>query len=141
MIARIFKVIWIISLISVSLVFFYTYAAIQSDVNLGVNLQSFDKETFFYLTVALIGLFNMLAFPVQRILKSDFNISWFYGLLACLHFFLISILIVLSVINSNEKYDYTNLGPLLILSFVLFSGWILALPARMLYIQFFSKQG
>ena len=43
--------------------------------------------------------------------------------------------------NSNEKYDYTNLGPLLILSFVLFSGWILALPARMLYIQFFSKQG
>ncbi len=141
MIARIFKVIWIISLISVSLVFFYTYAAIQSDVNLGVNIQSFDKETFFYLTVALIGLFNMLAFPVQRILKSDFNISWFYGLLACLHFFLISILIVLSVINSNEKYDYTNLGPLLILSFVLFSGWILALPARMLYIQFFSKQG
>ena len=141
MIARIFKVIWIISLISVSLVFFYTYAAIQSDVNLGVNLQSFDKETFFYLTVALIGLFNMLAFPVQRILKSDFHISWFYGLLACLHFFLISILIVLSVINSNEKYDYTNLGPLLILSFVLFSGWILALPARMLYIQFFSKQG
>lgn len=141
MIARIFKVIWIISLISVSLVFFYTYAAIQSDVNLGVNLQSFDKETFFYLTVALIGLFNMLVFPVQRILKSDFNISWFYGLLACLHFFLISILIVLTVINSNEKYDYTNLGPLLIMSFALFSGWILALPARMLYIQFFSKQG
>ena len=141
MIARIFKLIWIISLISVSLVFFYTYAAIQSDVNLGVNLQSFDKETFFYLTVALIGLFNMLVFPVQRILKSDFNISWFYGLLACLHFFLISILIVLTVINSNEKYDYTNLGPLLILSFALFSGWILALPARMLYIQFFSKQG
>ena len=141
MIARVFKVIWIISLISVSFVFFYTYAAIQSDVNLGGDFSKFNKETFFYLTVALLGVFNMLVFPVQRLLKSDFNISWFYGLLACLHFFLISILIVLSVINSNEKYDYTNLGPLLILSFVLFSGWILALPARMLYIQFFSKQG
>ena len=139
MIARIFKVIWIISLISVSIVFFYTYAALRSDVNLGVNLQSFNKETFFYLTVALIGVFNMLVFPVQRMLKSEFNISWFYGLLTCLHFFLISILIMLTVINSNEKYDYDNLGPILILSFALFSCWILALPVRLIYVKFFPR--
>lgn len=137
MIARIFKVIWIISLISVSVVFFYTYAALQADVNLGVNLQSFNKETFFYLTVALIGIFNMLVFPVQRMLKSEFNISWFYGLLTCIHFFLISILVMLTVINSNEKYDYDNLGPILILSFALFSCWILALPVRIIYVKFF----
>lgn len=139
MIARIFKVIWIISLISVSVVFFYTYAALRSDVNLGVNLQSFNKETFFYLTVALIGVFNMLVFPVQRMLKSEFNISWFYGLLTCLHFFLISILIMLTVINSNEKYDYDNLGPILILSFALFSCWILALPVRLIYVKFLPR--
>jgi hypothetical protein len=139
MIARIFKVIWIISLISVSVVFFYTYAALRSDVNLGVNLQSFNKETFFYLTVALIGVFNMLVFPVERMLKSEFNISWFYGLLTCLHFFLISILIMLTVINSNEKYDYDNLGPILILSFALFSCWILALPVRLIFVKFFPR--
>lgn len=137
MIARIFKVIWIISLISVSVVFFYTYAALQADVKLGVNLQSFNKETFFYLTVALIGIFNMLVFPVQRMLKSEFNISWFYGLLTCIHFFLISILVMLTVINSNEKYDYDNLGPILILSFALFSCWILALPVRIIFVKFF----
>lgn len=138
MMTRIFKVIWIFSLISVSAVFFYTYAALQSDVRMGGDLQSFNKEIFFYVTIGLIAIFNMLVFPVQRRLDVPFIRSWFYGLLACLHFFLISTLIFLMVINSNEKYDYANIGPLLIMSFALFSCWILALPVRLIFKKLFQ---
>lgn len=128
MVSKVFKVIWIITLLMVCGVFFYAYSAIQEQVSLGTGAPVISKTLFFYLSVTLIAVFNGLAFTVVRFLKSDWQRSWFYGVLSCLHTFLSSTFIFVAIINSNERFNYLSLGPVLIGAFVLLVGWLLSFP-------------
>ncbi len=133
MVSKIFKVLWIISLLAAVAVFFYTYASLQDVVNLGVQQLPFSRTGFFYGTLAVLVLFNGLSFPVRSLVTSDLKLGWFYGLLVCLHLFLSAVFIFIGILNSNEKYDYLQLGPAVIGSFSLFCLWILLFPALLLF--------
>lgn len=133
MVSKIFKVLWIISLLAAVAVFFYTYASLQEVVNLGVDELPFSRTGFFYGSLAILVLFNGLSFPVRTLVSSDLRLGWFYGLLVCLHLFLSATFIFIGILNSNEKYDYLQLGPAVIGSFSLFCGWILLFPVVLLY--------
>ena len=109
-------------------VFFYAYAALQESVQLGLGALTVSRSGFFYLVLSLLALTNGSGVASGRLLSVDFIKSWFYGLLASMHLFLIAAMIFLAILNSNEQYDYSRLGPFVILSFVLFAGWLLALP-------------
>jgi len=135
MVFKIFKVIWIISLLAVCGVFFYAYSSMQDQVSLGMGQGGFSKTLFFYVAVSVIALFNGLSFTLFRMIELQWKKTWYYGLLITLHLFLSSVFIFLAILNSNEKYDYSNLGPTVIGSLVIFFGWIITYPL----VPFFHK--
>lgn len=135
MVFRIFKVIWIISLIAVCGVFFYAYSALPDQVSLGTENNALSKSAFFYLFIGVLALFNGTAFSVSRLIRQPWKLSWYFGMLSCLHLFLISTFIFLAILNSSERYDYSRLGPTVIGSFIVFVLWIAAFPM----VPFFTK--
>jgi len=128
MISKVFKVIWIITFLSVCTVFFYAYSAFPEQVRLGFGETVVSRSAFFYFSVILIALFNGLAFTVVKFLNEDWKKAWFYGLLCCLHIFLSSTYIFIAILNSNERFDYMRLGPVLAGSLILLIGWVASVP-------------
>ena len=128
MVLKIFKVIWIISLLAVCTVFFYAYSTLQDQISLGLDLPAISKSVFFYGFILILALFNGLAFGAIDLFGASWKKVWFYGLISVLHLFLAATFIFLAIVNSNERYDYNNLGPAVIGSFILFALWILAFP-------------
>lgn len=135
MLLKVFKVIWIISLLAVCAVFFYAYSTLQEQVGMGMELPAVSKTLFFYSFISIISVFNGIAFGGIHLFELFWKKAWFYGLLTALHLFLSSTFIFLAIINSNERYEYGNLGPTVIGSFLIFVLWILAFPI----IPFFNK--
>lgn len=130
MAAKIFKVIWFVSLLAMMGVLVYCYASWPEAVYLNdANPpQTLGKSALFYAVMGLLAIFNMLAFVFPKLNYSDTFMAWFFGMLACLHFFLISGITFVTTFNSMENYNYANIGPLLYASFGLLSAWILAGP-------------
>ena len=133
MVSKVFKVIWIISLLAVVSVLFYTYAALGEQVSLGSGLPVISRSGFFYGALAVLTVFNAMSFPVMSMLKTALQQAWFYGLLICLHLFMSSVFIFAGILNSNEKYDYSRLGPAVYGSFALFCIWIVLYPIVLIY--------
>lgn len=126
MYSKIFKTIWVISLLAATGTFLYAYATLPETVVFGLGTTS--RGSFFYAALILLTVMNSAAFILPKLLDSDTLIAWFYGALATFHLFAVSSFIFLGVINSNETYDYSRLGPMVIGSFALFCGWLLVLP-------------
>jgi len=133
MVSKVFKVLLIISLLAVSAVLFYTYASLGETVRLGDGAPVFSRSGFFYTSLGIIVLFNFLAFPLMKILRTDLQKAWYSGFLICLHLFLSAIFIFTAILNSNEKYDYSRLGPAVYGSVILLCVWILLYPALLFY--------
>lgn len=140
MVLKVFKVIWIISLLAVCAVFFYAYSTLQEQVVLGMDIPTISKTLFFYSFISIIAVFNGIAFGALKIFGDYWKRAWFYGLLTTLHLFLSATFIFLAIINSNERYDYGNLGPTVVGSFVIFILWILAFPVIPLLTRSFSEK-
>lgn len=126
MYSKIFKTIWVISLLAVTVTFLYAYATLPEAVSFGLG--STTRGSFFYWALFLLGGMNCTAFILPKSLSRDALVAWFYGALATFHLFVIGIFVFIGIVNSNENYDYSRLGPMVIGSFVLFCGWLLALP-------------
>jgi hypothetical protein len=130
MAAKIFKVIWFVSLFTMMGVLIYCYASWPVDVNItdGNSPQTIGKGLLFYVTIGLLGFFNMFGFVFPRLGYSTTLIAWFFGALVCLHIFLVSGTIFITIFNSAERYNYNNIGPMLYTSLGLLAIWILAGP-------------
>jgi hypothetical protein len=141
MIAKVFKVIWFVSLLVMMGVLLYCYASWPewvklSDVDSDFSL---DKGWLFYSTLGLLVLFNIFAFIFPRLGSADSFMAWFFGVLTCLHIFLVSGLIFITVFNSSERYDFARLGPMLYTSIALLASWIIAWPIYQLLTKFSAK--
>lgn len=123
---KVFKTVWVISLLAVTGTFLYAYATLPEVVRFGEA--GAGRSLFFYAVLILLALLNGSAFFLPKFLPGEAVVSWFYGSLATFHLFAISAFILLGVINSSERYDYSSLGPVVMGSFALFCGWMLALP-------------
>lgn len=126
MYSKVLKVVWIISMLAVLATLFYTYAGLSENMTLGLLEASLNKDWFFYFSLLLLAVFNATAFVLPRFLALERLIGWYYGLLSTLHLFLLSVFIFVYIINSQEKYDYTRLGPMVYGAFLLFMAWLLA---------------
>ncbi|GHM98542.1 hypothetical protein WSM22_00320 [Cytophagales bacterium WSM2-2] len=141
---KIFKVFWFFSLLTVLGIFMYVYAGLPDPVALGEGsgLSSFSKETVFYIVLAALAITNTLVFAVTRLLpehNQDFK-AWFYGLVACANLFFVVGLSFLSVYNSNEKYDYSQIGIIIYSSLILLVLWSMSWPIYLVTQKFFRKQ-
>lgn len=136
MIQRIFKAVWFLSLLVTLAVFLYIYASLPAEVMLKNEgeIIVLSREATFYTVLAIMAVVNSFVFLVSRF-YTTINVafsSWFYGLIAVVNLFIISSIGYLYVINSGEKYDYSNLGTLLTISVGLVVVWILSWPVYVL---------
>ncbi len=141
---KILKVIWVFSLLGIMASFMYVYAGLPENVVVNENPETITitKETFFYVTLAVIAIANALVFAVSRIFsekESDFK-AWFYGLIACSNLFFVIGLSFISLYNSNEKYDFARLGVIIYGSVGLLLVWATSWPVYSLAQKFLRKQ-
>src|SRR6478609_1205715 len=141
---KILKVIWVFSMAATMASFMYVYAGLPENVVVNENPQTLalSRETFFYVSLAVIALANALVFAVSRIFsekESDFK-TWFYGLIACANLFFVIGLSFVSLYNSNEKYDFARLGVIIYGSVGLLLVWATSWPVYRLAQKFLRKQ-
>jgi uncharacterized BrkB/YihY/UPF0761 family membrane protein len=141
---KIFKVIWVFSLLALLGVFMYVYASLPDPVivNESIKALSLSKETLFYITLAILSLTNASVFAVTRILPQtdhDFK-AWYYGLVVCANAFFVVGLCFISLYNSTEKFRYESIGFIIYGSLILLIGWSVAWPVFRTFQRFFSKQ-
>jgi hypothetical protein len=122
-------------------VLLYCYASWPQSVRFSTvdTDMSLDKSGLFYGTLGLLGLLNLFAFIFPRIGSADSFMAWFFGVLTCLHIFLVSGMIFITVFNSSERYDFARLGPMLYTSIGLLVSWIIAWPVYQLLTKFSAK--
>jgi hypothetical protein len=126
---KIFKVLWIVSLLAMMGVLVYSYAAWPEVVSLHANTeQQMSRGLLFYSVMGLLAIFNMLAFVFPKLNINAIWMGWFHGVLVCLHVFLVSGIIFITTLNSAENYNYNYLGPMLYASFGLLALALLAAP-------------
>ena len=110
----------------------YIYASLPAEVmvkNEG-EIIVLSREATFYMVLTTLAVINVFVFVVSRF-YTQINVafsSWFYGLIAVVNLFIISVIGYLYVINSGEHYDYSNLGTQLTITVGLVVVWILSWP-------------
>jgi len=141
MILKVFKVIWFVSLLAMMGVFVYCYASWPQAVSLSEQEGGFtlDKGLLFYSCLGLAGVFNAMVFTITRLDFSQQFISWFYGMVIVFHTFFISMFIFITIFNSLEKYNYSQVGPILYGSMVLLLVWIATWPVYLLVRKFLTQ--
>jgi hypothetical protein len=131
MILKIFKAIWFFSLMATLAVFMYIYASVPDFIELSADGQLvISREGFFYSTLAVMALFNVLVFIINRLFKKGMEhfVSWFYGLVICLNFFFMIVLGFLNLLNGGERFDFDRLAFLIYGSIGLVVAWIVSWP-------------
>ena len=144
MAVKIFKFVWFFSLLATVAIFFYVYAALPQDVMVqdGDKPFTISREILFYTVLGIIGLINVLVFIVAKIFteaQTDFK-SWFYGFVAALNLFFVTVINFLGVFNSGDRFDYSNLGVLIYGSIGLIVLWSVSWPVYALSRKFLDKQ-
>ena len=144
MAVKIFKFVWFFSLLATVAIFFYVYAALPQDVMVqdGDKPFTISREILFYTVLGIIGLINVLVFAVAKLFteeQTDFK-SWFYGFVAALNLFFVTVINFLGVFNSGDRFDYSNLGVLIYGSIGLIVLWSVSWPVYALSRKFLDKQ-
>ena len=144
MAVKIFKFVWFFSLLATVAIFFYVYASLPQDVMVEDGNKSFtiSREALFYTVMGIMGLINVLVFVVAKIFteeQTDFK-SWFYGFVAVLNLFFVTVINFLGIFNSGDRYDYSNVGVLIYGSIGLIVLWSVSWPVYALSRKFMSKQ-
>jgi hypothetical protein len=135
--------IWFFSLLAVLGGFIYIYASLQEDIIIQESdtVVSISRELFFYLTLAILSLVNVLVFIFSKLYKKEKEefLGWFYGQLTCLNIFFIIALSYVKLYNSNEKFDYDRIGFIIYGSVGLIVIWALVWPVYSLSRKFLNK--
>ena len=143
MILKIFKAVWFLSLLVWLLVFFYVYASLPENVLIREegNRLLISREALFYIFLTAIAVFTGLAFTMNRLFgdQEDF-LTWFYGLIICLHFFFVIVLNFINLINSGENFDYGRIGYVIYGSLGLLAFWAAGWPIYSIFRKFLSKE-
>jgi hypothetical protein len=143
MILKIFKGVWFFSLLVLFGLFFYIYAALPEQVvfsDTDGNL-SISRNGFFYSAIVLFALINVLVFVVTNLLSNgDQGFStWFYGLVITFNLFFLTSLLFLHVLNGGDRYNYSQMGPIVYGSLILICVWMISWPGYSAFKKILSK--
>lgn len=144
MVLRIFKGAWFLSLLATLGVFFYTYASLSSEVSLrtGEYIIAFSRNSMFYGWLTAMSLINMMVIVTQRFLapQQEDLMSWIVGLIISINFFFATIFGYILVLASNENYEYSRLGILLMASLIVLILWAVGGPIYLFSRKLFVKK-
>jgi hypothetical protein len=143
MILKIFKGVWFFSLLALFVVFFYVYAGLPEEVVLSASEESLSisRNGFFYATIMLFAMLNVLVFVVTKLLSNGDQVfsSWFYGLIITFNFFFLASLGFIHVFNGGDRYDYSRMGPAMYGSLILLCVWMISWPIYLGYKKILAK--
>ena len=142
MVKTVFKGVWFFSLIGLLAVFFYVYASLPESVVVYGELDAVrvSKELLFYISIAVIAGWNVLVYLVPSLMRpsSEFMV-WLCGLIICFNLFFIITLGFINIFNSNERYDYSNMGFAVYGSLILLIVSSLSWPFYLFFRKFSRK--
>ncbi len=137
MIAKVLRAVWFLSVLFLLATLLYAYASMPLELVVGqedVSLTMVSRETVFYVALGLFTFVNVFVYIVARFRKADHAfMGWFYGLIVTLNIFMVVSLSFITVANTGEKYDFSNVGYLIYGSIGLFSIWLLSWPVYRLF--------
>jgi hypothetical protein len=139
MILKIFRVVWFFSVLGLLLFFMYTYAALPDPIVVMDDEEqiSIGKETWFYVILFLVAIFNMFVYVIRSLNRSrqegEAFVTWFYGLVICLNLFFIVAVSYISLFNGGERFEYQRIGVIIYGSIALMIAWALAWPAYLIF--------
>jgi hypothetical protein len=143
MVVKIFKAVWLFSLVATMSVFLYNYASLPEEIVFSDSSSfSLSRNAVFYLALALLAVINSLIFVVPRIFpdRSAFFLAWFCGLVTFLNLFIIVALQFISLFNSQERFNYQSIGYIIYGSLAMVVLWSSLWPVYSIIQRFTSKQ-
>lgn len=137
MILKIFRSVWFLSLMAVTVALLYVYASLPPEVVVreeGQTTYHLTRDTFFYIVLSFVAIINTLVFIIARIMvrNEEFKI-WYYGLVISINFFFIVGINFVSLYNSGETYDYSRMDIIIYSSIALFILWGIGWPIYLGY--------
>lgn len=144
MVVKLLKGVWFLSLMATLAAFMYVYASLPEVILLrkGETAPSITRNGLFYVTLAVIAIFNAFVFVISRIYYQENNFfkAWFYGLIIFLNLFFIVTLQFVNLYNSGEKFDYESIGYIIYGSIGLVVLWTSLWPIYFLAQRFLGKE-
>ncbi len=140
---KIIRAFWFFTLLTALGALLYSYASIPDgyDVYLTDSFSAISREVLFYIGLAIVTLTNFSIYSIARKYKhaeddlQQFVFGWLTSFAAVLNFFLIVSFFFIQLINSGEKFDFTNFGLTIYITLGLIALWVLALPVFLLRIK------
>ena len=144
MIVRIFKGIWLMSLLGTVVVLLYSYASFPEVIQVqgGADGQGITRNNLFYAVLGMLAIFNVLVIVINRVTPEEdaFFKIWFFGLVVFFNLFITVSLQFFSLYNSQEKFDYDSIGYIIYGSVSLIILWASLYPVNKIFQQFKPKQ-
>jgi len=144
MILKIFRAVWFVSMLGVLASLLYVYAALPEEVVVqedGVKQVLVHRDTFFYAMTGIIAFVNVLVFLVGKAAPKDHDFkAWFHGQIITINVFFIVGMFLVSLFNSQEKYDYARIDFVIYGSVVLVVVWAISWPIIKIFKRFSVKQ-
>ncbi|HEY5825647.1 MAG TPA: hypothetical protein VIT44_14835 [Cyclobacteriaceae bacterium] len=144
MVLKLFKAAWFFSLMGVAVSFMYVYASLPENVILmeSDSAVSISREALFYIVLTLLAVINVIVFVFSKLYGGGdaHFLTWFYGQIMTLNFFLIIALSHTSLYNSSEKFDYSRIGGMIYGSVGLMIVWALGWPIYSVLRKILNKQ-
>jgi len=136
--------VWFVSMLAVLASLLYVYAALPEDVVLqedGVKQIIVHRDTLFYAMTGAIAFVNVLVFILAKVApkQEDFR-AWFHGQIITINVFFIIGLFLVSLFNSQEKYNYARIDFIIYGSVVLMVVWAISWPVWKIFKRFSVKQ-
>ena len=137
MVAKVLRGVWFLSVLISFGALLYAYASMPMELVVGqkdVSLTMVSREIVFYVALALFTFVNIFVFLVAKLKRTDYDFrAWFYGLIVTLNIFLVISLSFITVANTGENYDFSNVGYLIYGSIALFMIWLISWPVYQLF--------
>ena len=144
MVLKVFRAVWFVSVMVLFASLLYHYAGWPESLVIqeGAGSQfTMNKETLFYTLVVVIALINVLVYAVSKVFKDQLDLrAWFHGLITTINVFFVIALSLIATYNSNDVFDFSQIGFIIYGSVILVAAWALAWPAYLLFQKFFVKQ-
>ncbi len=141
---KLFKALWVLSVIAVLGNLLLTYISLPQNVIIhddGPTPLALDRDVFFYMVTGLLASVNVLVYFISRVFMKNMDFrAWFHGLVITLNIFFIIAMNFIGLFNSGERFDYKRIDFIIYGSLGLFLVWTAAWPFYVAYKRFFMKE-
>jgi cytochrome c biogenesis factor len=140
---KLLKGVWFLSMLVALVALLYVYAGLPQEVIVqdeGGETVIISNEAFFYTVMFLMAIANVMVYAMAKVFKKNEDLrTWFYGLVTTLNIFFVIGMNMISLYNSNEKYDFARIDFIIYGSVALIVLWAISWPVYSLFKRFLSK--